>query len=349
MGCSWFLNFGHLEIDSGNQNCTLEFLQLLQGSDFESRPVPRCSVPAKELHRRLVLLGYSATSCEAFLDKYLKELEENKKSILFFTEDFRYENPWESLSAYLRTVTVGSVAAIWKKLFQGQPLETNDRYLFLLVTNNFESEYIDPYFDQNIVYFLLSEMSPDSDFVLEMGELFDWGYWSNADFEVNAFEQQLAVTSHEEVLIRHSILPIEEDGKNEFKEVTERSVLNSIKSNLEKYAIGFLNANGGSLFFGITNSGVVLGFQTDRRKRDDIVNLAVSILNNVRPKVPPQCYKIEFLPLLENAEIIRDLVCLRVSFESRKGGNAFVSSNGRSWFRQYGATVELVDFDGEKT
>jgi hypothetical protein len=231
-------------------------------------------------------------------------------------------------------------------LFHGVPIDGSEHYLFLLITNNFESDYIDPYFDQNVLYFLLSRISSASQFVLEVGELFDWGYWSRSDFEDNAFDRQLSFTTDEEVFIRHKEIPTEEDEQNEFKEVTDRSILNSIKSNLGKAAIAFLNSRGGSIYFGIADSGTVHGFRANRGRRDEIAKLVVSILNSLSPRVSPLYYNMSFVPIIENGQISSEVTCLRISFREN-GSSTTKSASGRSWFRQYGSSVELKDLEKE--
>jgi hypothetical protein len=125
------------------------------------------------------------------------------------------------------------------------------------------------------------------------------------------------------------------------EEVTEQSITNSIKKNLAKNAVAFLNTMGGAIFFGISDSGEVRGFMTDRGKRDEIANLAIKIISNITPRIPPETYSIKFIPIIENGQISNDLVCLCISFRANHKEQRYEDADGRIWFRQHGATLRL--------
>jgi hypothetical protein len=273
--------------------------------------------------------------------EYISAVEKQKNNILFMTADFRYEDPWKELSPFLRRSSIDSLCSIWTKLFHGHALEDNNKYLHMLVTNRFDAEYIDPYFDQNINYFILTEICNNVDVCLEMEEIFDWGYWTKDDFEKNSLDETLHMRAAQDSLIRFSTIEHEEDMQNEFKEVTDQSIMNSIKKNLAKTAVAFLNSMGGAIYFGISDSGEVRGFMTDRGRRDEIANLAINIISNITPRIPPEAYTIKFIPIIENGQISNNLVCFCVSFRADRKEQRHQDADGRIWFRQHGATLRL--------
>lgn len=340
MGCYWSLCLGQLEIAGGNQNYYPEILGLLLKDDFCPTSL-QCSLGANHLGSRLARIGYSERSCETYFTEYRKNLGLNKKAILFINDDFTYSDPWEVLWPFIDKADLSDVRRVWSNLFNQMPLSNQDRYLHSLITNNFDAEYIEPYFDQNVNYFILSSLFSDAVFSLDANEVIEGGYWPRSDFERNRFDETVLIHGDEEAYIRYSTIEVEEDELNEFKEVTSESVCNSIRKYLSKAAIAFLNNQGGSLYFGVADSGEVRGFETDRKMRDKIANLVVKIMNNIAPPVPSDSYRIRFIPLIENGQVRKDIVCLCIAFGLERSEHTYSSSRGQSWFRQYAASPKL--------
>jgi|LakMenEpi03Aug12_release.lakeMendotaPanAssembly.Ray.scaffolds.fasta_scaffold391955_1 hypothetical protein len=340
MGCYWSLCFGHLEIAGGNQNYYPEILDLLLKEDFRPATLG-CLLGADELLSRLARLGYSESSCKSYFAKYRNDLEAYKDAILFLNDDFTYSYPWDTLSPFIEKTDLNDARRIWDNLFRQIPLSADDRYLHSLVTNCFDAEYIEPYFDQKVNYFILSSLFPNEAVSLEVGEVIEGGYWPRSDFERNRFDEELLINGDEEAYIRYSVIELEENEVNEFKEVTPESVCNSIRKHLSRAAIAFLNNQGGSIYFGVADSGEVRGFETDRTTRDRIANLVVKIMDNVAPPVSSDSYKIKFIPLIENGQVCRDIVCLCITFGLERNQRRYRSLRGHSWFRQYAASPKL--------
>lgn len=340
MGCYWSLCFGHLEIARGNQNYYPDILDLLLEKDFSPEAL-RCSFGADELLSRLGRIGYSNISCETYFAQYLTDLDMNKDAILFVNDDFTHSYPWEALWPFMDKTDLNDVRRIWDSQFRHISLSAHDRYLHRLVTNCFDAEYIEPHFDQKVNYFILSSLFPNEAVNLEVGEVIESGYWPRSDFERNRFDEELLRNENQEAYIRYSIIHVEEDEVNEFKEVTTESVCNSIRKHLSKTAIAFLNNQGGSIWFGVADSGEIRGFETDRKIRDKIANLVVKILDNVDPPLPSDSFKINFIPLIEKGQVYKDTVCLCISFGLERNERRYGSSQGQSWFRQHAASPKL--------
>lgn len=340
MGCYWSLRFGHLEVARGNQNYCPDILGLLLKKDFSPATL-QCSLGADELLGRLGRIGYSNRSCESYFAKYLKDLDMNRDAILFVNDDFTYSNPWETLWPFMDKSGLNDVRRIWDNQFRHIPLSAHDRYLHNLVTNCFDANYIKPYFDQKVNYYILTSLFPNEAVSLEVSEVIESGYWPKSDFERNRFDEELLVNENREAYIRYSMIHLEEDEVNEFKEVTTESVCNSIRKHLSRTTIAFLNNQGGSIWFGVADSGEIRGFEIDREIRDRIANLVVKILDNVAPPLPSDSYKMHFIPLIANGQVREDTVCLRITFGLERSECRYGSSRGQSWFRQHAASPKL--------
>jgi hypothetical protein len=84
----------------------------------------------------------------------------------------------------------------------------------------------------------------------------------------------------------------------EFKEVEGDNPRNTIKATADQYAVAFLNREGGQIFWGIRNSDrVPVGISVNSQQRDDIRQLIVNKLDQLRPSLSPAEYRIEFHPV----------------------------------------------------
>ncbi len=118
-----------------------------------------------------------------------------------------------------------------------------------------------------------------------------------------------------------------EDGRAELKELRlkARSVLSPNAEDMAGELVAFANAEGGALFLGVTNDGVVQGIPEDRADTVEqwIVNIAT---NNCEPPIRPLIRK-EILPRPDGAE---ELVLL---VEVRRGLYVHRTSGGRYYLR----------------
>jgi cold shock CspA family protein len=90
----------------------------------------------------------------------------------------------------------------------------------------------------------------------------------------------------------------DEDRSVEYKSLlSSANPINLLCLNIEKYANGFLNSNGGWLYFGVENGGRIVGFVFDRAQRDIIRRAVDNLMNSSKPPVDSQLYELHFLPL----------------------------------------------------
>ena len=85
-----------------------------------------------------------------------------------------------------------------------------------------------------------------------------------------------------------------EEGKDvEFKTIESKRPVNKIVDHAEEYIIGFLNASvAGDIYFGIDDSGKIVGVILNRSERDDILKLIPNKLRNIDPIIPLSSYEI---------------------------------------------------------
>jgi hypothetical protein len=112
-------------------------------------------------------------------------------------------------------------------------------------------------------------------------------------------------------------IPKFEDRFTEFKSFSSFNLKGVIEV-LANYISGFLNTEGGTLFYGVRDDGVVIGIKLTRKQRDQLSCTLDSCLNNFRPHISPDNVKIEFIEVMgKDGKLLHDLYVMEVKV--RKG------------------------------
>lgn len=133
-----------------------------------------------------------------------------------------------------------------------------------------------------------------------------------------------------------SLLDIEEDIHSEFKSVSSSNPARTICDSFTKYAIGFLNAEGGRIFWGIqdanaTVEGVILSVADRDRIRIGIQNK----INGIQPKVDPTSFKVNFIEVEGRKP---DLYIVVAEIPKANTTKVYFSESGKCWVRVNGVT-----------
>ena len=87
----------------------------------------------------------------------------------------------------------------------------------------------------------------------------------------------------------------EESSSCEFKEITGGKPASRIEEVVDKYAAGFLNCQGGRIFWGIKDKDrTTIGVKLDAQVRNDLLEKVPNKLNNIQPPISPEHCKLEF-------------------------------------------------------
>lgn len=120
-------------------------------------------------------------------------------------------------------------------------------------------------------------------------------------------EQVSTTTSTNKMeFLSHFLVFGEEIGREsrhvEFKQGANRQHL---QDKVGKYVCGFLNSGeGGTLFFGVKDDGLVTGIECPREKEDDFRLLIDDAMKRLRPPVFPDLYSVKFIPvMMENGQL----------------------------------------------
>jgi hypothetical protein len=103
-------------------------------------------------------------------------------------------------------------------------------------------------------------------------------------------------------------LDLEETRYVEFKEVTGKGAINSIKANADVYAVALLNHLGGRVFWGVRDSDrVVTGLSLTYQQRDEIKREVNGKLSTIQPPVSLGEFSLEFYPVQDEQGQFTDL------------------------------------------
>ncbi|XP_032270705.1 schlafen-like protein 1 [Phoca vitulina] len=87
----------------------------------------------------------------------------------------------------------------------------------------------------------------------------------------------------------------------------------AFKHHLRRYVCAFLNSEGGSLFVGVEDSGLVQGVRCSHHDEDRVRLLVDSILQGFQPQVFPDAYTLSFIPVVSTSASGTPLKVIRLS------------------------------------
>ncbi|WP_395741164.1 DNA methyltransferase [Prosthecobacter sp.] len=142
--------------------------------------------------------------------------------------------------------------------------------------------------------------------------------------------------------VRGQPLEIEETRTYEFKEVRPDSKLSDIADVAEKYAVAFLNSEGGRIFWGVRGSDrIVLGTKLTFDARDRLRQNITSKLGAIRPAIDPTAFRLE-IHLVEDPGGETDLVVVELFVPLIKSSAPYFAGGVDAFVRLDGVTRKLA-------
>jgi DNA modification methylase len=139
---------------------------------------------------------------------------------------------------------------------------------------------------------------------------------------------------------------LEENLDLEFKDVSgSGNPVRSIADHTDKYAIAFLNREGGSILWGILDSACgqkIVGVRLDAKQRDELTKKMTDKLNNIRPETGPSIWRIDFHPVFEAGMPSDALVVVQLTiFERGDSEKLYKTISGKVFQKTDAGVVEL--------
>ncbi|XP_057356072.1 schlafen-like protein 1 isoform X2 [Manis pentadactyla] len=127
----------------------------------------------------------------------------------------------------------------------------------------------------------------------------------------------------------------------EFKRGSGEYLSLAFKHHLRRYVCAFLNSEGGSLFVGVEDSGLVQGIRCSHHDEDRVRLLVDSILQDFKPQVFPDAYTLTFIPVVSTTASSTPLKVIRLSVHIRKAQaepQLYETDQGEVFLRRDGST-----------
>ncbi len=122
-----------------------------------------------------------------------------------------------------------------------------------------------------------------------------------------------------------------EDYFHEFKAPSNPTKpQNIIKSQVGEYIVGYLNGEGGRVFFGVKDNGIVEGIQLSLHELDEIKRIINDKIRGVKPTISPDHIQYEFHPVYdeEKDEEIANWFVLEILVNRRYDETAIYLEDG---------------------
>lgn len=141
------------------------------------------------------------------------------------------------------------------------------------------------------------------------------------------------------------------NNHTELKEISDpnsfSTIRNSVSRHIDEYAVGFLNASGGSIYWGINDDLEVTGITLDYRQQDDLSRLINGKVREIREYngnqrlVRPEPY---FHQVTDNSgNEIADAYVLEVEFSSGDPSVVYATNSNKVFLKIVSENIRLLD------
>ena len=130
---------------------------------------------------------------------------------------------------------------------------------------------------------------------------------------------------------------LEENLTVEFKEVKGNNPVKSISNLVDEYILAFFNSQGGSVFWGVNDDGLVKSLKLTTKMKDDIRRVVGDKINVIEPPIDPTQIGVFFHEVL-NAE---NGYVLEVNIPRSQSELLYFNSSGETWVRLNGSKKKL--------
>ncbi|WP_423173455.1 RNA-binding domain-containing protein [Stenotrophomonas maltophilia] len=284
-------------------------------------------IRVSELRRRLELLGFTVGSVHASLlslVEKVREWPEAKSEHLPYEELFDFVSGLsaEDLVVLIKKWHSGIVDRDRRELTQAElekwakpNVHDHEESVLTLLEGSQPFLWPDeaPVLSPLCVERLLCEATTDEClFEYDMTEVLRAGYFRGSTDPVGlAFDEELAARDSEAFVLGQTV-QMEESESIEFKSISGTSVVDSISKQITKYVIGFLNQMGGSIYYGISDGGVVEAVHLMRDDRDELQRKIGAQLAAITPSIPRKEINIRVRPVIGAACVLKDRYVIQV-------------------------------------
>ncbi|XP_013381863.1 schlafen-like protein 1 isoform X2 [Lingula anatina] len=109
------------------------------------------------------------------------------------------------------------------------------------------------------------------------------------------------------------------------------------------YTCAFLNTEGGDLYIGVDDNGIVQGITCNQRREDQLRQSIDGIIKGMKPEVFPDMYQVDFVPVYNQsgAHVLRDIKVILVQVVLSQCSRLF-ECKGQVYMRREGSIQRLA-------
>ena len=139
-------------------------------------------------------------------------------------------------------------------------------------------------------------------------------------------------------------MPFEVTRFYEFKEIKGGNPVRSITDIADKYAVAFLNSEGGRIFWGIRNDDrITVGVTLDDQQRDEVRRKVSEKLWGIRPPISDEDWDIEFHHVYDlQGNTAGDLWVVELVISPQQEKEVFYTNSGKLFIKTLGGKQRLL-------
>jgi hypothetical protein len=130
-----------------------------------------------------------------------------------------------------------------------------------------------------------------------------------------------------------SVVDLEESTTVEFKEVKGSDPVSAIKNTADNYAVGFLNSEGGTVYWGIRDDRTIVGLALTATLRDQVKRAVVNKLNEIQPHRDPSDFQIRFVPVKDPKGAAEERFVVELSVPRGASGTTYLTAGSHAYVR----------------
>lgn len=143
--------------------------------------------------------------------------------------------------------------------------------------------------------------------------------------------------------IKGQPLDFDEDLSVEYKEIKGGNPAASIKSLADQYAVAFLNASGGKIYWGIRDEDkVVVGVELSYGQRDEIRRVVSEKTASIKPLISPAHFKLRFHNVRNNNRKLSNVFVVELEVDNIQGKDLFFTGSNDCYIKTVGGKKKLA-------
>lgn len=136
----------------------------------------------------------------------------------------------------------------------------------------------------------------------------------------------------------------EESMNCEFKDIKGDKAVQAIGKVIDEYFVAFLNAKGGSIYWGIRDSDrCVVGVNLNSKMRDELRQVIGQKIASIAPPIYPDFYSLPFHPVTQNSHDapMKDIFVIEALVWPGTPGRLYLTGSGSAYIRTIGGNKKL--------